>query len=313
MARQLSSVPNTDPPDGEYPGGKIRNDNPPTDGTPVIEELYGDITQFFHKLMRLAGISYNDLPENETQGFQFIQAMAAYVRTLSANTAERGVAELATNAETQAGIDSQRIVTPAGLESKTATTTRKGIAETATNAETQTGTDTERIVTPASLSSRTATTSRTGIAELATNTEVQTGTDTERIVTPSGLSSRTATETRSGILEVATELESRLGTDDTKIITPLKLKRKIKSGMYQVGDVGSGGTNATITHNMNLIPGNYVVQITQYTPNSQPGDNDIGSFRVITKNANDFVVRIEESAGQVQDLWIDWTVSPIDS
>lgn len=277
MARQLTSVPNTDAPDSEYPAGKIRNDNPPTDGTPVIEELYGDITQFFHKLMRLAGLSYNDLPENETQGFQFVQAMAAYIRTLNASTAEKGVVELATNAETQAGIDTQRAITPAGLESKTATTTRNGIAE------------------------------------LATNTEVQTGTDAERIVTPAGLSARTATESRTGIAEIATQTETRLGSDDTKIVTPAKLKSKIKAGMYHVGDIPSAGISVTITHNMGFSAGNYVVLITQYTPSSQGGDNDIQTFRVFSKAANSFVVRIEESAGQVQDMWIDWCVMPIDS
>jgi hypothetical protein len=157
MARQLTSVPDTDPPDSDYPAGKIRNDNPPTDGTPVIEELYGDLIQFFHKLMRLAGLSYNNLPENETQGFQFVQAMAAYVRTLASSTAERGTVELATNAETQAGIDTQRAITPAGLESKTATTSRRGIAYTASDVETQAGISGAKIVTPSGLASVTGT------------------------------------------------------------------------------------------------------------------------------------------------------------
>lgn len=117
MARQLSSIPNIDPANGAYPAGKIRNDNPPAEGTPVTEELYGDIIQFFHKLMRLAGLTYNDLAENETTGFQFIQALAFYMRTLAASATEKGVVELATNAETQAGLDALRAITPAGLKS----------------------------------------------------------------------------------------------------------------------------------------------------------------------------------------------------
>jgi hypothetical protein len=148
MARQLSAVPNIDPANSEYPAGKIRDDDPPTDGTPVTEILYGDIIQFFHKLMRLAGVTYNNLSDNETSGFQFITALATYARTLQATDALKGTVELATNAETQAGIDTQRAVTPAALESKTATYARKGISELATVSETQALTSQERTVTP---------------------------------------------------------------------------------------------------------------------------------------------------------------------
>lgn len=68
-----------------------------------------------------------------------------------------------------------------------ATETVKGVAEIATQAETNAGLDNTTIVTPARLAFRTATFSRTGIAELATQTEVDTGTDQDRIVTPDTL------------------------------------------------------------------------------------------------------------------------------
>lgn len=68
-----------------------------------------------------------------------------------------------------------------------ATTTKHGIIEIATNAEVQAGTDTERAVTPAGLSARIATTSRTGLAELATNAEAIAGTDSSRVVTPAAM------------------------------------------------------------------------------------------------------------------------------
>lgn len=95
-----------------------------------------------------------------------------------------------------------------------ATTTQAGQVELATNAETQTGTDTDRAVTPAGLSSRSATTSRTGLVELATQTETNTGTDTDRAVTPATLGGRTATTTRAGIVEKATEAEMDSGVTD---------------------------------------------------------------------------------------------------
>ena len=115
----------------------------------------------------------------------------------NASTAVKGKVELATNAETQAGTDAGRAVTPAGLASRTASTTRAGMVERATQAEADAGTDTERYMTPALVKRRIdeeapadASTTVKGKVELATNAEVQTGTDTERAVTPAGLASR---------------------------------------------------------------------------------------------------------------------------
>lgn len=68
-----------------------------------------------------------------------------------------------------------------------ATATARGIVELATNAEAQAGTDTSRAVTPAALASRTATETRTGLVERATQAEVNAGTDTTRYVSPKGL------------------------------------------------------------------------------------------------------------------------------
>lgn len=193
MARNLTSIPDIQAPDADYPVGRIQNEETtptPITGTPIIEELYGDIVQFFHKLIRLAGITHNGLPENETNGFQFITSLTAFVRTVLASTTARGSVELADNAETQAGLDSQRAVTPAGLESKTATSTRKGIIELATGTEVAAGTDSERAITPATLLSRTATDGRAGVVELATLLEVLAGTDTVRAITPALLNAK---------------------------------------------------------------------------------------------------------------------------
>jgi len=146
MARNLTTIPNIVPADADYPNGRILNAVPPDAGTPVIEELYGDIVQFFHKLMRTAGISHNGLPENETQGFQFIQALAYYVRTLAASVSEKGVVELATGAETQAKLSALLAVTPAGLGSLVASQTLAGLAELATESEAR-AFDSTRILT----------------------------------------------------------------------------------------------------------------------------------------------------------------------
>lgn len=135
----------------------------------------------------------------------------------------KGVAELATTAEAQAGTDDTRIITPKKLQDVTATETRKGVIELATSAEVLTGTDTERAVTPAGLAARTATETRAGIIELATSSEAIAGTDTERAVTPAGLAARTATELRRGIIELATAAEVQAGTDTERAVTPAGL------------------------------------------------------------------------------------------
>ena len=80
MSRILANIPNTVAPGGDYPKGRIRNKSvaPAAVGTPVIEELYGDIIQFFKKMIGVAGITENNLPDNETNGYQYLQALVKY-------------------------------------------------------------------------------------------------------------------------------------------------------------------------------------------------------------------------------------------
>lgn len=68
-----------------------------------------------------------------------------------------------------------------------ASTTTAGKVELATDAETQAGTDTVRAVTPSSLASLTATASRAGLIELATQSETDNGADATRAICPQTL------------------------------------------------------------------------------------------------------------------------------
>ncbi len=72
----------------------------------------------------------------------------------NASATVRGLIELATLAEVQAGVDTERAVTPATLSNIVvpASATVRGLIELATLAEVQAGVDTERAVTPATLS-----------------------------------------------------------------------------------------------------------------------------------------------------------------
>ena len=66
----------------------------------------------------------------------------------SATETLQGKIELATNAEVQAGADSARAITPAGLSSRTATTTRTGILRVSEQSEAIAGSLDDSIITP---------------------------------------------------------------------------------------------------------------------------------------------------------------------
>jgi len=76
--RSLASNPNIDNGDlANYPNGRIKDNTGSNDGTAVNERVKGDLHQAIEKLMRLYGITPNDLPDNETNGFQIIDALRA--------------------------------------------------------------------------------------------------------------------------------------------------------------------------------------------------------------------------------------------
>lgn len=88
-----------------------------------------------------------------------------------ATTSQKGVAEIATDAQVIAGSGTNLIVTPAALEQRVATTTNSGLIEIAQDGEIIVGTNTTDAVTPFSLTLRTSTTSRTGLTEKSTSVE----------------------------------------------------------------------------------------------------------------------------------------------
>lgn len=60
-----------------YPNGQVKDDSGTGDGFPLIQVTTSDIYEFFDKLMRLAGLTFNAQFDNETNGYQFVQACAA--------------------------------------------------------------------------------------------------------------------------------------------------------------------------------------------------------------------------------------------
>lgn len=112
--RKLIDVPFTDTPTSDYPKGRIRDKNtavaPPVRGTPINEMLYGDIVQFFHRLVTLGGVTENALPDNITNGYQLVEALLNSVN----------LQLKASDLETLAGSLATKFVTPANLAAKDA-------------------------------------------------------------------------------------------------------------------------------------------------------------------------------------------------
>ncbi len=121
-----------------------------------------------------------------------------------------------------------------------ATETVQGVAEIATEAETLAGTDDQRIVTPKKLFKAVATAVRRGLVRLATEAEVLAGSDAESAVTPATLAARSATTDRRGLIEIATDAEAGAGTDDTRALTPKHvalIRGQVLQALYPVGEI----------------------------------------------------------------------------
>lgn len=71
---KLTSKPNTDPPSSSYLKGSLHDNDGSGNGTPVNKLVYNDMHLFFEKLMQLGGITANNLPDNDDNGYQLIQA-----------------------------------------------------------------------------------------------------------------------------------------------------------------------------------------------------------------------------------------------
>jgi len=74
MAVKLTSKPDIEAISVDYEFGSIRDQAGVVPGTPVSRLVYSDFHQWFEKLMQLAQILHNDLPDNTTNGYQLFQA-----------------------------------------------------------------------------------------------------------------------------------------------------------------------------------------------------------------------------------------------
>lgn len=77
MARSKTTLTNIDNSNPAFLQGRIRDNTGAGNGTPVNEFVYGDLHQMLAKLMSLAGINYNGLPDNEDNGYQLVDSLIA--------------------------------------------------------------------------------------------------------------------------------------------------------------------------------------------------------------------------------------------
>ena len=158
-----------------------------------------------------------------------------------------------------------------------ATATAKGIVELATVAEGEAGSDTTRAMTAAAVKaaieqfaptagaapSNASTTAR-GIIELATQAEANALTDNSRAVPPGRLP--TAGTAQKGLVELATPAEGEAGSDAERAMTPAATKAAIARQV------------STVSPTNHLVIGSYAVLINAGTSDIDAGDTKQGSL-----------------------------------
>jgi hypothetical protein len=136
-----------------------------------------------------------------------------------------------------------------------ASTTVKGVVELATNTEANAGSLTTRAVTPANLGAFTGTSSITTLGTIATGVWQGTAISTDYIANTSGTNTgdepNASTSTR-GIIAIATTTEASAGTNSTEAVTPAGVKQfdDDRKHVSNITAAISAGATHTITHNL---------------------------------------------------------------
>lgn len=93
MSKGLENLVNTSAATADYPWKNIKDDSGAGDGTPLDMISHADYHQTFRKLLDDGGITPNNLPDNVTNGYQYIEALkkkykrSIGTKTVSVNTA----------------------------------------------------------------------------------------------------------------------------------------------------------------------------------------------------------------------------------
>lgn len=75
MAIELANKQNVEAPSLTYEFGSIKDNPGDFSGTPFDRAVYSDFHQWASKMFDNSGLTYNNLPDNTTNGYQFYEAM----------------------------------------------------------------------------------------------------------------------------------------------------------------------------------------------------------------------------------------------
>lgn len=107
---------NTNDPDvGNYPNGAIIDNPGDGSGTPVTRQVYNDIHQFFMGMMFKVGIVANGVFDNVANGYQYLDALTAYIRQVISTDILRGSIRTGTQVEVNTGSIDNVAVSPLKL------------------------------------------------------------------------------------------------------------------------------------------------------------------------------------------------------
>jgi len=90
MAIELQNKTNVNAPDSDFPYGDVRDKTPTVAGTKYDRNTMSDYFQFFHKMMDEAGITYNNVLDNDYSGFQLYEAFRKLTRPYKVYSARVG-------------------------------------------------------------------------------------------------------------------------------------------------------------------------------------------------------------------------------
>lgn len=76
----LENKANSVAPGGDYDYGRMQDRASGVQGSEMNTEFHGDASQFFERIMALSGITANGLPDNNTNGFQLVDAIIRVIR-----------------------------------------------------------------------------------------------------------------------------------------------------------------------------------------------------------------------------------------
>lgn len=129
MAIKLENKQNVNAPNATFPFGDVKDNDGGNNGTPLDRAVISDYWQFFAKMLDASGIVANGLLENNTDGFQYFDALIKNIRDTAASTTEKGTVERATQAEVNAGTDTTRHLTAALIAGATAIITNLALQD----------------------------------------------------------------------------------------------------------------------------------------------------------------------------------------